>query len=107
LSEIGWRKMELAGLRSFFSLGAFSEDGITRAELARVAAARAREKKLVTDDCRVALIGDHQNDILAARANGFLAVAIASGLTPIEQLRECEPDILLESLSELDTGRLL
>jgi phosphoglycolate phosphatase-like HAD superfamily hydrolase len=107
LSEIGWRKMELAGLRSFFLLGAFSEDGITRAELARVAAARAREKKLVADDCRVALIGDHQNDILAARANGFLAVAIASGLTPIEQLRECEPDILLESLSELDTGRLL
>jgi phosphoglycolate phosphatase-like HAD superfamily hydrolase len=107
LSEIGWRKMELAGIRSFFSLGAFSEDGLTRAQLARMAAARAKERQLITDDCRISLIGDHQNDILAAKANGFRSVAVASGVMPIEQLRQFEPDILISSLSELDAGQLL
>jgi phosphoglycolate phosphatase-like HAD superfamily hydrolase len=107
LSAIGWRKMELAGLRGFFSLGAFSDDGHTRAQLAQVAATRARQRKLILDDCRISLIGDHQNDILAAKANGFQAVAVASGLTPIEQLRQFEPDILVSDLSELDAGKLL
>jgi phosphoglycolate phosphatase len=107
LSAIGWRKMELAGLRGFFSLGAFSEDGLTRAQLAHVAASRAKQQKLTRDDCRISLIGDHQNDILAAKANGFQAVAVASGLTPIEQLRPFQPDILVSGLSELDAGKLL
>jgi phosphoglycolate phosphatase-like HAD superfamily hydrolase len=102
LSEIGWRKMELAGLRHFFSLGTFSEDGATRAELARMAAFRAREQDLVSSDCRVALIGDHANDIQAARANGFQSVAVASGVMPAAALARFAPDILLNDLSELD-----
>jgi phosphoglycolate phosphatase-like HAD superfamily hydrolase len=102
LSEIGWRKMELAGLRHFFSLGTFSEDGATRAELARMAAFRAREQDLVSSDCRVALIGDHANDIQAARANGFQSVAVASGVMTAAALARFAPDILLNDLSELD-----
>jgi len=102
LSDIGWRKMELAGLRDFFSLGSFSEDGATRAELARMAAYRARHKRLVSADCRVSLIGDHANDIQAARANGFQAVAVASGVMSAKELSHFAPDILLDNLSELD-----
>src|SRR5206468_4023872 len=41
LREIGRRKLELAGLWSYFSVAAFSEDGHTRSELARKAADRA------------------------------------------------------------------
>jgi len=102
LSDIGWRKMELAGLRDFFSLGSFSEDGATRTELARMAAYRARDQKLVSTDCRVSLIGDHANDIQAARANGFQAVAVASGVMSAKELSRFAPDILLDNLSELD-----
>jgi len=102
LSEIGWRKMELAGLRHFFSLGTFSEDGATRAELARMAAFRAREQDLVSSDCRVSLIGDHAKDIQAARANGFQSVAVASGAMTAAALARFAPDILLNDLSELD-----
>jgi phosphoglycolate phosphatase len=107
LSDIGWRKMELAGLRDFFSLGSFSEDGVTRAELARTAAFRAREQRLVSADCRVALIGDHANDIQAARANGFQAIAVASGVMSAAELAPFAPDILLDSLSELDCRAIM
>jgi phosphoglycolate phosphatase len=107
LSSIAWRKMELAGLRAFFSLGAFSEDGSTRADLAGRAAERAKAAGLVTRDCRISLIGDHRNDIAAARANGFQAVAVASGVMTSQDLRLFAPDILVENLAQLNTNALL
>ena len=107
LSEIGWRKMELAGLRNFFSFGSFSEDGTTRAELARVAVSRACDQKLASAGCRVSLIGDHANDIRTAQANGFQAIAVASGVMPAAELARYSPDILLNNLSELDCRAMM
>lgn len=107
LSRIGWRKIELAGLREFFSIGAFSEDGETRAELVRRAVERARSTQLVADNCRVSHVGDHRNDIEAAKANGFQSVAVASGVMSCDDLRLFEPDILVEHLAQLDIDRLL
>jgi pyrophosphatase PpaX len=102
LSRIGWRKMERAGLRGYLRLGAFAEQGRTRAELARRAAAEAHSRKLASHDARVVLVGDHPNDIAAARANGFLSVAVATGVVPLEELRPYEPDFLVQDLRELD-----
>jgi phosphoglycolate phosphatase-like HAD superfamily hydrolase len=107
LSEIGWRKMELAGLRQYFSVGAFAQDGTSRARLARIAWQRARKAGLIGTEARVSLIGDHMNDIEAAKANGFQAVAVASGLTPAEELAAAEPDILVSSLNQLPLRVLL
>lgn len=102
LSAIGWRKMQLAGLKEFFHTGAFSEDGVTRAEIAKLATLRARRGKHAAHDCRIVLIGDHRNDIEAARANGILSVAVASGPMPAEELRAHSPDIFVESLTNLN-----
>lgn len=101
LSRIGWKKMELAGLREYFSVAAFAEDGRTRARLAQVAARRAKREGLVARDCRIALIGDHPNDVAAAKANGFLAIAVATGVCPREELEAAAPDILVETVSDL------
>ena len=106
LSGIGWRKMELAGLRSFFSVGAFAEDGSTRARLARIAALRAEKLGLVKRPCPTSLIGDHPNDVLAARLNGFRSVAVATGIPTFEELRAAEPDFLVRDLRELDPAVL-
>jgi phosphoglycolate phosphatase-like HAD superfamily hydrolase len=106
LSAIGWRKMELAGLKEFFHCGAFSEDGATRAQIARLATERAREQRHAALDCRVVLIGDHRNDVEAAKANGIRSVAVASGPMPAAELRSFEPDILVESLTELNPDLL-
>ncbi len=107
LSDIGWKKVELAGLRQYFSVGAFAEDGASRTRLARIAWQRARKANLVSQAARVSLIGDHMNDIEAAKANGFQAIAVASGLTDARELAQAKPDVLVQSLYELELERLL
>ena len=106
LARIGWKKLELAGIRDYFSVGAFSQDGRTRAELAAVAAARAREENLVTMNCTVALIGDHRNDIEAAQENGFRSIAVATGFLSVEQLRSYSPDVVVPDLTSLNAAQL-
>jgi phosphoglycolate phosphatase len=101
LTQIGWKKVELAGLREYFSVGAFAEDGKTRTRLARVAAQRARKAGLVSKDSHVSLIGDHSNDVAAAKANGFQAIAVASGLVSYEELEALQPDVLVRDATEL------
>ena len=107
LSAIGWRKMELAGLREFFRCGAFSEDGATRAQLARIAIKRARAQRHAADDCGISLIGDHRNDVQAAQANSLRSVAVASGPMPAAELRTWQPDIFVECLADLNIDLLL
>ena len=107
LSAIGWKKVELAGLRDYFSVGAFSEDGHTRAELARIAAERARAYCRERQACSVTLIGDHANDIEAAKANGFRSVAVATGVSSVDELQRFSPDIAVRDLTELTVAKLM
>lgn len=107
LTRIGWKKLELAGLRDFFSVGAFAEDGRTRARLARIALWRARRLGSLARDAKVSLIGDHFNDIEAAKRNGFQSIAVATGLTPFESLAEAAPDIVVPDLTRLQVDTLL
>jgi phosphoglycolate phosphatase len=96
LREIGRRKLEVAGLWSYFAVSAFSEDGHTRSELARKAARSAGSFN------RISLVGDHQNDVTAAKANGFQSVAVATGITSAEELAAFSPDLVLRDLTEAD-----
>lgn len=107
LSGIGWKKVELAGLRDYFSVGAFSEDGHTRAELARIAAERARTYCQGRQRCSVTLIGDHPNDIEAAKANGFYSVAVATGVISLIELEKSSPGIVVCDLGKLTASELM
>jgi phosphoglycolate phosphatase len=107
LSAIGWKTLELAGLREYFSVGAFAEDGATRARLARLAARRAAQTGLISKGARISLVGDHSNDINAAKANGFQAVGVATGLMPYEELRLAGPDVLVRNMTELEISQLI
>lgn len=106
LTAIGWLKLDFAGLREYFTVGAFAEDGTTRSRLALIAARRARRAGSKAT-AKVTLIGDHANDIHAAKANSFQAVAVATGVMPFEELRQHSPDILVRDLTHLNLGRLL
>jgi phosphoglycolate phosphatase len=55
----------------------------------------------------VALIGDHPNDIRAARANRVRSIAVATGLVSAEELLEHSPDILVPDLRALSLEALL
>ena len=107
LSRIGWKKMECAGLRPFFRFGAFAEQGRDRATLVRLAVREARREGWIGKDARVTLIGDHPNDVRAARANNVRVVAVGTGLVSIEELASHSPDIVLPDLRSLKLEMLL
>jgi phosphoglycolate phosphatase-like HAD superfamily hydrolase len=98
LSAIAWRKLQLAGIDHFFSFGGFAEEGSTRARLAKTAVLHAKRKGLASARCRVALIGDHANDIAAAQANGYRSIAVATGVMQPDQLSRFKPDLILNTL---------
>jgi phosphoglycolate phosphatase len=107
LTRIGWRKMERAGLRQYFRFGAFAEMAHDRAALVRIAIRRARREAWIGRNSPISLIGDHPNDIRAAKANGIRAVAVATGLASMEELRMHAPDVILPDLRSLALETLL
>ncbi len=100
LRRIGWKKLERAGLKPWFLFGVFSEQAPTRAALARLAIRQARRAGWIDRNSVVALVGDHPNDILAARANNARAIAVATGLSSPAELLAHRPDHLLADLRE-------
>ena len=106
LSRIGWKKMECAGLKRYLRFGAFAEFAPDRAGLVRLAVRHARRQGWIDRSSPVALIGDHPNDIRAARANGVRSIA-ATGLSPAAELAEYAPDVLVPDLRALSLEMLL
>ena len=107
LTAIGWMKMERAGLKRYFRFGAFAELSRDRAGLVRLAVREARRNGWIGRDTSVSLIGDHPNDVRAARTNGVRAVAVATGIaTAAELAAEC-PDVLVPDLRSLSIDTLM
>jgi phosphoglycolate phosphatase-like HAD superfamily hydrolase len=106
-SRIGWKKVERAGLRRHFRLAAFAEMGKDRAALLRLAIREARHRGWIRRGARISLVGDTPRDIAAARANGVMAVAVATGLCDLEELAGAAPDILVEDLRALAPAALM
>ena len=107
LTRIGWRKMRQAGLAEFFRFGEFGETAPTRAGLVRNAIRRARREEWIGTGASVSLIGDHINDILAARANGVRSVAVGTGILDMATLAEQHPDILVPDMRSIRLDMLL
>jgi phosphoglycolate phosphatase len=101
LTRIGWKKMERAGLKRYLRFGAFSELARDRAGLVRIAVAHARRQGWIFRSSPVTLIGDHFNDIRAARANGVRSIAVATGLLSAAELARHSPDLLVPDLRAL------
>jgi phosphoglycolate phosphatase-like HAD superfamily hydrolase len=106
LTRIGWKKMERAGLRRYLRFGAFAELARDRTGLVRLAVGHARREGWIDRHSPVALIGDHPNDIRAARANGVRAIAVATGLIPAAELASHSPDVLVPDLRGLSLEML-
>jgi len=98
LTRIGWKKMERAGLKPYLKFGSFAEFGKDRASLVALAIKNARREGWIDAKSTVSLVGDHPNDVKAAKANGVRSVAVLTGLSSADELREHSPDLLLEDL---------
>jgi phosphoglycolate phosphatase-like HAD superfamily hydrolase len=105
--RIGWKKLERSGLKHYFRFGAFAGMARDRAALVRLAIRQARRKGWITREARISLIGDTPSDVRAAQANGVSAVAVATGISTIEELSAHGPDLLLEDLRALRLKMLL
>ena len=107
LSRIAWKKMEQAGLKPYFRFGAFAEHAKDRAGLVRLAIREARQRHWINGTGNICLIGDHPNDIRAARANNVRSIAVATGIVGLEELAGHSPDLLLPDLRSLTLEMLL
>lgn len=99
LEPIGWAKLEKAGIRTMFALGAFSWPREARADIFRDAVDQARQQ--LGEDTTVFAVGDTPSDIEAARAIGIPVIALATGIYSFDQLLACSPDACLDCAGDL------
>ena len=109
LEEIGWIKIENAGLRSWFRFGGFCDRFEARADMIAHAAGQARAMLQAAGnhngssggEISVCVIGDTPFDIEAARANGLPTIAVATGHTGFDELMEHQPAACAATLDAL------
>ena len=97
-------KLEPHRMNHFFPFGAFGSDAIDRNELPPIALQRANElngNRFSYD--HTVIIGDSHRDIECARAWGIRSVGVATGGLSVEELGEHNPDLLLETLEEIES----
>lgn len=107
LTRIAWRKMRRAGIEAYFEFGAFAEMAESRAGLVRLAMQQARKQGRIDRKTRVTLVGDHPNDVGAAKLNGIQSIAVGTGVCPREDLIAASPDLLLPDMRSLKLEMLL
>jgi phosphoglycolate phosphatase len=101
--EAGARvKLRPTGLWPLFRLGAFGSDDVDRRKLPGIACERARR---IAGHAfafeQVTIIGDTPLDVDCARACGAVAVAVATGFHPAEDLTACAPDLFFPDFSDV------
>jgi phosphoglycolate phosphatase-like HAD superfamily hydrolase len=105
-SEAGARlKLDALRLGRYFAGGAFGSDDPDRVAIARL----ARERMSVCagvefEPHRTSVVGDTELDVACAVANGFRAVAVASGWVALDRLQSCGAHAVLPDLTDLDAA---
>jgi phosphoglycolate phosphatase-like HAD superfamily hydrolase len=93
-------KLDHFGLYDHFAFGGFGDDHEDRDDVARAALAAAREANGNRECEDVWVVGDTPLDIRCARAINARVLAVATGIHPIDELADLEPDLILTDLSE-------
>jgi phosphoglycolate phosphatase len=105
LEEIGWLKVENAGLRSWFSFGGFCDHFEARRDMIAHAKDQARAmlqaESQGSESAGICVIGDTPWDIDAARDNGLPAIAVATGNYTYDELIEHRPEVCCSTLRAL------
>ncbi|HVW77330.1 MAG TPA: HAD family hydrolase [Alloacidobacterium sp.] len=101
LESIGWLKLEVLGIRDWFTFGGFSDRFNVRADMIADAARQARA--IAGEDASICVVGDTPFDISAAKAHQLPTIAVATGHYSFDQLMEHKPEVCVSSLSALLT----
>ncbi|MHC4828401.1 MAG: HAD hydrolase-like protein, partial [Planctomycetota bacterium] len=102
--ETGRLKIQAAGLDpDLFAVAAWGSDGQSRSDLPALAMTLYRQRMgRPVDPQNVVVVGDTPHDVACARAHGCRCLAVATGTYSREKLAGCEPDLLLDDLTETD-----
>lgn len=92
-----WSKLRHAGLDHAFTFGAYGDEHHDRTEIARLAIGRTPAGAAAR-----MLVGDTPLDVLAAKANGLIAVAVATGWVSAEELAAAGADLVLPDFADTD-----
>ena len=99
LETIGWRKIQAAGLRDFFTFGTFADEHELREQVFEAGMEKVRA--LIGTGAKVCFIGDTPEDVLAAKKVGAHIVAVCTGIFKPDDLLPLGPDACVESCEEL------
>lgn len=94
-------KLAHYNMASHFRFGGFGDDHHSRDDVARAAAADAREK-LERHPDSTWVLGDTPADVQCGRAIGATVVAVATGIYSAETLSDAQPDYLFEDFSDVE-----
>ncbi len=103
IEEIGWKKVEGAGLRQYLDYGAFGDMADKRVDLIPIAISRASallEQPQLLPLKHFVIVGDSPLDVACAKAGGLECIAVATGAYTKEQLAAVGADLVVESLQE-------
>lgn len=96
-------KLSRLGLEGFFPFGAFGDGAVVRSELPPRALERARRLYRAEIEVeRVVIVGDSTLDVLCARDHGLFSMAVATGFTSPQELRDAGADCVVEDLLEAE-----
>jgi phosphoglycolate phosphatase len=101
MTQMARIKLGHFGLFERFGFGGFGEMGPSRDALARSLVRRLHRDHGVPPR-RCIVVGDTEHDVACARAAGARVVAVATGTASMAELAACEPDLLLEDLTDGD-----
>jgi phosphoglycolate phosphatase-like HAD superfamily hydrolase len=101
IEATAWAKLHHAGIAHYFDFGGFGCTHADRAEIAR----QALKASGVERPEKVFLIGDTPSDVNAAKVNGFISIAVATGGFDFQTLEKSGADFVFENLT--DTERVL
>jgi phosphoglycolate phosphatase-like HAD superfamily hydrolase len=100
-----WAKLNAFDLDHMVDLtvGGYGSDNIVRAKLVDAARQKVMAKYEISfDESSTVLVGDTVRDVEAARVGGAKIIAVSTGVTTGEELREAGAHAVLDSLTDLD-----
>lgn len=100
-AKIGWEKLERAGIKDYFSFGAFGSMAFKRVDLIEIA--RQDAVKVLGIDIPIhslVIVGDSPLDIACARDGGIRVIAVGAGHHKSHELTHA--DLTVDSLKEKD-----
>lgn len=101
VKEIAYEKLKRAGIKDYFSFGAFGSMAFQRVDLIEIA--RKEASKVLAEEVSIhelVIVGDSPLDIACARAGGIPVIAVGAGHFKSHELAHA--DLTVDSLEEKD-----